>query len=144
MVHVRTDPRATAFPAAFGNPALEATIWGWEADPDGDGLTNEQEDALGTNMAVAGDFSDAFSFRRVMFGGVEGVEVSYRKRNNDPSIDYTPEGTPDLNGWFSGLGHFEQTSAVPDSLPGFTRIRTFSHDSVPFRYFFVRLHIRRN
>ncbi len=145
-LHVRTDPRATAFPTAFGIPALEATVWGWTADPDGDGLTNEQEDALGTNMAVAvaGDLSAAFSFRHIMFGGMEGIEVSYRKRNNNPSYDYSPEGSAELTGWFGGLGHFEETSITPDALAGFNRVRAFSHDSVNLRRFYLRLHIRRN
>ncbi len=144
IVHVRTDPRAAAFPTAFGNPLLEATVWGWHANPDGDCLDNAGEYALGTNMAVGAPFGAAFMFREVNYLGLRGVEVSYRKRNDDPSLDYTPEGSADLNGWFSGLGHFEQTSATPDSLPGFTRIRAFSHDSVPFRRFFVRLNIRMN
>ena len=144
IVHVRTDPRAAAFPTAFGNPALENTIWGWTANPDGDCHNNEQEYALGTNMAVAGHNGSAFSFSLVTHLGQEGIEVSYRTRNADPSIDYTPEGSGDLVGWFSGLGHFEQTSATPDSLPGFTRIRAFSHDSTDFSRFFLRMNIRRN
>src|SRR6185369_15522269 len=110
-VHVRSDPRAAAFPTAFGNPALEATVWGWHANPDGDALNNEQEYSLGTNMAVISDFSQAFGFQRVVRGGVEGIEVNFRKRADDPSLDYMPEGSGDLMGWFSGLGHFEETSA---------------------------------
>ncbi len=144
IVHVRTDPRAAAFPGQFPNPALEGTVWGWTANPDGDCHNNEQEYALGTNMAVAGHNGSAFSFSLVTHLGQEGIEVSYRTRNNDPSIDYTPEGSGDLVGWFSGLGHFEQTSATPDSLPGFTRVRAFSHDSTDFSRFFLRMNIRRN
>ena len=79
-----------------------------------------------------------------LLNGVEGVEVSYRKRNNNPSYDYSPEGSADLNGWFGGLGHFEETSITPDTLSGFNRVRAFSHDSVPFSRFFLRLIIRRN
>jgi hypothetical protein len=144
VVHVRTDPRATAFPAQFGNPALEATVWGWHANPDGDYFNNEQEYALGTDMAVNAPDGGAFTFSVVTYQGQEGVEVSYRRRNDDPSLEYIPEGSGDLGGWFSGLGHFEQTSATPDSLPGFTRIRAFSHDSTAFPRFFLRLNIRRN
>jgi hypothetical protein len=143
-LHVRTDPRAAAFPGAFGNPDLEGTIWGWHANPDGDCLNNEQEYALGTNMAVAAPLGNAFTFSEVVYQGQRGVEVSYRKRNDDPGIDYTPEGSGDLVGWFSGLGHFEQTFSGPDALPGFTRIRAFSHDSIDFTRFFLRLDIRRN
>ncbi len=143
-LHVRSDPRAAAFPGAFGNPALEDTVWGWYANPDGDCLNNEQEYALGTNMAVAGPMGNAFTFAEVVYQGQRGVEVSYRKRNDDPGIDYTPEGSGDLVGWFSGLGHFEQTFSGPDALPGFTRIRAFSHDSTDFSRFFLRLNIRRN
>ena len=143
-VHVRTDPRAAAFPTQYGNPALEATIWGWHANPDGDCYDNEQEYALGTNMAVGSLNGGAFSFSLVTRFGQEGVEVSYRKRNDDPSLEYSPEGSGDLVGWFSGLGHFEQTSATPDSLPGFTRIRAFSQDSPDFHHFFLRMNIRRN
>src|SRR5687768_18101786 len=61
---IRRPPRSTLFPYT--------TLF----RSDGDGLTNEVEDALGTNMAVASDLSVAFSFRLVTFGGVEGVEVS--------------------------------------------------------------------
>jgi hypothetical protein len=143
-VHVRKDPRAAAFPGDYGDPAKEATIWGWTANPDGDCLTNEQEYALGTNMAISTHHSVAFSFQVVTRGGVEGVEVSYRVRNDDPSIDYTPEGSGDLNGWFSGLGHWEVTSMAPDSMPGFTRIKEWSVESPGFTHFFVRLNIRRN
>jgi hypothetical protein len=144
MVHVRTDPRATAFPTQFGNSALEATVWGWQANPDGDLLNNEQEYALGTNMAVANTLDDFFTFSVTTYQGQQGVEVSYRRRNDDPSLEYSPEGSGDLVGWFSGLGHFEQTAANADALPGFTRIRAFSSDSVFFSRFFLRLNIRRN
>ena len=33
----------THFPAAYGNPALEAIVWGDHADPDGDGYDNLME-----------------------------------------------------------------------------------------------------
>lgn len=144
IVHVRTDPRAAAFPGQYPNPALEETVWGWHANPDGDCFNNAQEYALGTNMAVAGLNSTAFSFNETTYQGQQGIEVSYRKRNDDPSLEYIPEGSGDLTGWFSGLGHFEQTSSAPDSLPGFTRIKAFSHDSTAFSRFFLRMIIRQN
>lgn len=123
-----TDPRAAAFPNAFGVPALEATIWGWNANPDGDCLNNEQEYALGTNMAVRSGFSAAFSFREAVRNGVNGVEALFRFRNDDPSMEHTLEGSNDLSGWQYGLGHFVncQANRIP---AGFTRVTAWSVDS---------------
>jgi hypothetical protein len=143
-VHVRTDPRATAFPGSFGNPALEATVWGWDADPDGDGLTNDDEYAAGTDMAKPSALGDAFTFRRVMRDGRLVAEISYRRRTNDPSLEYILEGSIDVGGWFGGLGHFEDISQVPDALAGFNRVTVWSVDSGIYDRFFVRLRFRRN
>jgi hypothetical protein len=144
MVHVITDPRAAAFPGSFGDPAQEATVWGWEADPDKDGLSNEDEYSTGTDMTKPSSIGDAFSFRRVMRDGRQVLEITFRRRNNDPSLDYILEGGGDSEGWFSGLGHFENISELPDSLAGFNRVTVWSVDSGENDRFFVRLRFKRN
>lgn len=141
QLHVRTDPRQQAFSVQFGNPSTEATIWGWDADPDGDQLTNEQEYMLGTSMAVASQLCEAFS----LVPGPNGTfDASLRIRNDDPSIDYSLEGSFDLGGWFGGLGHFDEVSNTPDTLAGYSRIQMRLVEAEGGRRMFIRLKLRRN
>jgi IgGFc binding protein/Concanavalin A-like lectin/glucanases superfamily/HYR domain len=144
IVHVRKDPRAAAFPGAYGNPALEATVWGWNANPDHDEFTNSEEYAVGTDMARPSGLGDAFTFKRAMHDGQEVFELSYRKRTDDPSLEYHLEGSDDMVGWLGGLGHFVELSERPDPLPGFNRVTVWSVDSAMQDRFFIRFRPRRN
>lgn len=141
LVHVRTNPLQQAFPSQFGNPATEATIWGWTADPDGDQLTNEQEYMLGTSMTTPSDLGEAFSFQP---GPGGNYDITIRIRTDDPSIDYSLEGSYDLSGWFGGLGHFTEISTVPDTLAGYSLITLRLAEVSGIDRLFVRLLLRRN
>jgi hypothetical protein len=141
-LHVRTDPRQQAFPAQFGNPATEGTIWGWTADPDKDGITNEQEYLLGTSMTTCSSMHEAVTF--IDRGPNASTDVRLRLRADDPSLDYTPEGSFDLNGWFGGYGHFTEVSSVPSGLPGYNFVTLRLTEWDGSRRFFLRIQMRRN
>ena len=103
VVRVLPPWRQVNFPGDFGNPLTEATIWGWNADPDHDGLTNLQEYRFGSdpnNPASRG------SVRVAAFphDGTLNLQLSYLRRLYDPTILYTPEASPDLINWTSGIG----------------------------------------
>lgn len=95
-------------------------------------------------MARPSGIGDAFMYRRVVQSGQQALELSYRKRNDAPSLEYHLEGGTDVLGWVGGMGHFEEISTVPDALPGFTGITAWSIDSGMNDRFFVRLRLRRN
>ena len=140
-VYVRSDPRQQAF-AQFGNQQTEATSWGWTADPDGDGITNEQEYLLGTSMTTRSSMHEALTFED---GGLNASsDVVLRVRDDDPGLDYSLEGSHDLEGWFGGYGYFREVSSAPSSLPGYKIVTLRPTESSGARRFFGRLQVRRN
>ena len=82
------------FSSAVTNAALEATLWGGSADPDGDGLSNDQEYAFGTDP----NDSDAAILEITQLR--DGVaEIVYVRRSNDPSLIFSLEKTDNLIDW---------------------------------------------
>ncbi len=121
-LHVRPNWQASNFPTTYGNAALELTTWGWTADKDRDGIPNNMEYALGTDPNVANDLSNIVKVNLVNSGNDQFLEISYRRRLDDPSLEYICQGSPDLQNWTQSLGHFEVRSVAPDALPGYERI----------------------
>ena len=142
---VRKNPQQQAFPNDYGNPATEATIWGWDADPDKDRLTNRMEYALGTDPDKPNRLSDVVRIRRNRRGDQgDRLEITYRRRRDDPSIDYIPQGSNGLEGWVESVGHLDNVEVVPDPDPLFDSVTESSIDSEGSERYFLRLKIRQN
>ena len=100
--------------ADLANASKEATLWGDSADADKDGNSNWKEYAFGGDPL---DPSDANLFVSVNIAtdsqGDPVLEVSYRKRTNDPALSYTQEVSGDLIQWNSGATHTTTLSTSP-------------------------------
>jgi Tol biopolymer transport system component len=110
----------------LANPWLEATLWGWEADPDGDGLANLMEYGLGGDPQVS---STQFADGSLMGAELEIVDglaiVRYPERSDayKRGLNYELEFSNDLENW----------SAIPPR--GFTPVRPsdYTPDVVGFQ-----------
>lgn len=85
----------TKFPGQYDNAALEATIWGDHADPDGDGCPNIIE----FMMAREPKAPDANLGPQVRIDGNDLV-VTYRETTvADPGVTWLGEWSQGLDGW---------------------------------------------
>lgn len=98
----------------LGDPLKEATVWGGNADPDGDGVPNVMEYARGTDPN-----SPAVSPGTISFESGEKVRITFRMRADDPELNFVLEATEDLssNNWNSDA-FVEVGERVPDPIDG--------------------------
>jgi PKD repeat protein len=100
--------------ADLANTSKEATLWGDLVDPDKDGNSNWKEYVFGGDPLNP---SDANLFASVNLStdsqGDPILEVTYRKRTNDPALTYTQEVSGDLIQWNSGSTHTTTLSMSP-------------------------------
>ena len=100
--------RETHFSGASANPAKEATIWGNNADPDGDGIPNLLEYALGLdplrpNLAGLPQIA-------AMTNPADGqnyLTMTYSLPAAVSDVTVIPEISSDLTTWRSGAGALE-------------------------------------
>lgn len=115
------DPNLNWKTFHFGNNATNATVAGDFADPDGDGMVNLLEYALGTDPLVA-DSGDLFS--AAVVGG--HAQVSFNRNASATDLTYVLETAPDLATWTPVITHTNPsgwtggasaTEAPPSALP---------------------------
>jgi len=81
-----------------GEELLDEWLSGWSADPDGDGLSNEEEFAFATNPR-----SSDFPFFDVSLGGLNGEYLVFSApKQRNASVSYAGKVSSDLENWESG------------------------------------------
>jgi uncharacterized repeat protein (TIGR03806 family) len=85
------------------------------ADSDGDGSSNLQEYALGTDPHNSADGSGALKIYTTNIAGSEYVVLQFKRRHNlvDFPLQYIPEVSGDNQTWYSDNTHVSQVSVVP-------------------------------
>ncbi len=97
---------ATAFTAwqatHFSSAEIaDSAVSGDSADPDGDGLANLTEFALGRNPRLA-DASGAWSTAVQKIGGVDYLTLTFKRRAPALDLTYAVQSSEDLAAWASG------------------------------------------
>lgn len=129
----------------LANPWLEATLWGWEADPDGDGLANLMEYALGGDPQVAStQFADG-SLMGAELEIVDGLAIVRHPERSDAykrGLNYELEFSNDLENWSTippaGFVPVRPSDYTPDVV-GFQQ-SAWRWNATPGRHF-VRLRV---
>ncbi|MFP4281114.1 MAG: RHS repeat-associated core domain-containing protein [Opitutales bacterium] len=114
--------------ADLGEPAREATLWGFHADPDGDGLTNGFEFFTGGDPGAF----DAADLLQVDLDA-ESLTLRLRKAPDPRGATLLSEISTDLQSWertaappsevvIEGETWLEATIAVPDEATAFVRL----------------------
>ncbi|WP_052573533.1 GDSL-type esterase/lipase family protein [Haloferula sp. BvORR071] len=81
----------------LNNPALEASVWGNDADPDGDGRSNLMEYANGSDPRVQ-DF-EAQDFALETTGDGDVLTLRYKKNLAATDLSFQVQSTDALDGW---------------------------------------------
>ena len=87
---------AKNFPGSRGNAAIS----GWDADPDGDGVANLVEMALGSDP-LSGAQSNLPIPGEIAIGGKTYLTLTIQKAAGD-AVDYSVETSGDLKDWIAG------------------------------------------
>ena len=88
--------------ADLANPQLQTTLWGWDADPDGDGIANLLEYALGGDPQSAGwQFADGspLGMQLEVIDGVALMRHPERVDGKVRALSYVVEFSGDLGSW---------------------------------------------
>lgn len=123
----------------LADPSKEETVWGGNADPDGDGVPNVMEYARGTDPN-----SPAVSPGTISFESGEKVRITFRMRADDPELNFVWEATDDLssNNWNSDA-FVEVGERVPDPMDGAYELITVEADASSAAKIFARLRVSR-
>jgi len=106
--------------ATASNPALQATVWGAFADPDGDGLLNAMEEALGTNPNQS---SPLHSFVQITteedpWGTFPVISIPRSLVENGPLVELEGAGALVGNLWEGGPDILEELPERNSPIPG--------------------------
>jgi hypothetical protein len=82
------------FGSALTNQALEETLWGGSADPNGSGMNNDQKYVFGVDPNSAE--TTGVSIRMDDNGN---VVIKYTRRTNDPALRFHLQGSSELDEW---------------------------------------------
>lgn len=99
-------------PAELGDPSKETTVWGNDADPDHDTVTNLREYIFGGDPLVADPSAVALAVDVNAEGAQPRLRFSYNRRTDDPDISYFPKVSANLRTWYSGTSYVQEVSAV--------------------------------
>jgi VCBS repeat-containing protein len=117
-------------PAVTGNPALEASVWGPEADPDADGRANLLERLFGT---LPGSVDDpGIVFTRV---SATQVTLEFPQSEEFPADQVRVEWSTDMSGWSTSGVVMTPAPAVN----GISRVTAVVTSATPRDKVFVRV-----
>lgn len=85
--------------AVLGNGSLESSLWGNQADADGDGVPNLTEYLFGTNPRLADGIDPSRVSLAPMSGSSQWVGISFRRRSQDWYLNYSLEVSSNLVVW---------------------------------------------
>jgi hypothetical protein len=132
----------------FGNNATNAAAAGDFADPDGDGMVNLLEYALGSDPLIAGAGN---SLSAAVIGG--HAQVSFNRNASATDLTYVLEASSDLSTWTPVMiytnpsgwtGAASATEAPPSALPPDQTLRVTIDLGTPLGTAqFVRLRVHR-
>ena len=119
--YVQLPPSANVNYNAWAQGLVSSSVWtssDWAStsDPDSDGIINTLEYAFGLNPMAASN-RDLPSVSRATDGsGEEYLEINYKRKKNDPDIQYIVQTSSNLqsNGWVSGPAVVQEVSVVDD------------------------------
>ena len=127
-------------PTDLAVPALAATIWGDDADPDGDGVTNLREYLFGSNpmQANPGDRSPV----RIEQGPAPGaLTVIFNRRTDDPRLQYVLEASANAADW-QAADAFQPQASESQLADGLARVNLqlqLPDSPEPLHFFRVRV-----
>jgi len=96
----------------LSDPAKAATVWDDKADPDGDGMDNLFEYAVGLNPTNREAMDANVSSTLIDVSGTKYSGLSYVRRKNQTLIQYIPEVSADKVAWTSGSAAVRENSVV--------------------------------
>ncbi len=119
----------------FLNPALEDGVWGWLADPDGDGVSN-------LAAYAAGDPVHGGAGARTVEVLPDGrLRIVFLRRTDDPQLSTFAETTPNLalpDAWSADPAHVEEVEAIPLDASTEQVSAETTHSAAPSRFLRVR------
>lgn len=128
----------------LADPALEASVWGPDADVDNDGLTTEAEFALGTNPNDPSDGHGGIVFGTTHENAQTLLTMSFRRRNDDPQLSVEAQRSNNLADWNSSPAAI-QTVSVLDQGNGYEVVSVKEiPPAIPGSSSFFRLRIQRS
>lgn len=88
------------FGTEVDNPSNMETLWGGSADPDGDGLSNDQEYAFaGDPVGTSSPDADC-GLVNIRIDESGNWILEYERRANDPDMVFSVEASSDLQTWY--------------------------------------------